>query len=592
MLQLTILREDEQILTMILTPGEYTVGRLEDNDITLDDRQVSRHHARIIVVDKDVTIEDMGSSNKLYLQGRKITSAALQPGKPVMIKPFTLSVKHLSEGDDKTMVIGGDIDDLHDQATAIMPAPKIPRQMKLVGVKGSVKGTEHVIKDGVTLLGRSEECGIHLQDPTASRRHAEIESSSGRILVRDLGSTLGTYVNDEKIHEYVLSASDIIKIGGQAFELKSDSGPAISKLPEAREWKPSSSHHPPHKPGGNGKRTFFVLLTIVIFFTVGIMFMSREPDKTQEKVQPEEDVQTAEMDQVQRLVTINIVRGKQAMESGQYEDAVRYLQKVVVADPDHEEGGRLLLKARNQLEQLQQERLRLEQEQQALDQKIGALLTDARKALESSNYSRAVEKTVQLLELNKDHAEAAEIKDKAEAAQLELQRREQQARAAARKLESDARQAFERGQSYRQQGNLVQAVRAWENLLQIDSRRRTEYPAEAEKMIQQVKQELSSRSESIVAGAADQIESDPRLAYQELQRALRIDPWNARAAQLIKDVQQKLVVQARDLFNEGRVLESLGDINQACEKWRTALEWVPESDSLHQRIKSKEEQCR
>ena len=68
---------------------------------------------------------------------------------------------------------------------------------------------------GCCVLGRSRSCDLTLTSPDASRRHAEIAAEGGRFLLRDLGSTNGTWVNGERVGERVLESGDRIDIGGE-----------------------------------------------------------------------------------------------------------------------------------------------------------------------------------------------------------------------------------------------------------------------------------------------------------------------------------------------------------------------------------------
>ena len=64
------------------------------------------------------------------------------------------------------------------------------------------------------LAGRAMACELPISDPTVSRQHAALESVSGGVLVRDLQSTNGTYVNENEIEpRRDLITSDVIRIG-------------------------------------------------------------------------------------------------------------------------------------------------------------------------------------------------------------------------------------------------------------------------------------------------------------------------------------------------------------------------------------------
>jgi pSer/pThr/pTyr-binding forkhead associated (FHA) protein len=67
---------------------------------------------------------------------------------------------------------------------------------------------------GTIVLGRSRSCDLTLKTPDASRRHAEIVCTDSGWLLRDLGSTNGTYLNSERIDEREIVPGDRIEIGG------------------------------------------------------------------------------------------------------------------------------------------------------------------------------------------------------------------------------------------------------------------------------------------------------------------------------------------------------------------------------------------
>ena len=84
-------------------------------------------------------------------------------------------------------------------------------------------GQQHYLAPGETLIGREEDCAIRLQDGRTSRKHAKILGDPGHksgpyFKVIDLGSTNGTYVNDKRIKEAVLSDGDRLHVGYTVFK--------------------------------------------------------------------------------------------------------------------------------------------------------------------------------------------------------------------------------------------------------------------------------------------------------------------------------------------------------------------------------------
>ncbi|HEY4303274.1 MAG TPA: adenylate/guanylate cyclase domain-containing protein [Gemmatimonadaceae bacterium] len=77
------------------------------------------------------------------------------------------------------------------------------------------------IKEGITLVvGRAPTSDVPIIDPTISRRHAEVEFRDGIIVVRDLGSSNGTFVNGARIDETSISAGDTITFGKVGFRIQ------------------------------------------------------------------------------------------------------------------------------------------------------------------------------------------------------------------------------------------------------------------------------------------------------------------------------------------------------------------------------------
>jgi len=68
----------------------------------------------------------------------------------------------------------------------------------LVG-QGPAAGERFLLSRSSTIIGRAEDCDVRLNDPLASRRHAEVRRESWRYLLTDLGSRNGTRVNGEPV---------------------------------------------------------------------------------------------------------------------------------------------------------------------------------------------------------------------------------------------------------------------------------------------------------------------------------------------------------------------------------------------------------
>jgi pSer/pThr/pTyr-binding forkhead associated (FHA) protein len=106
-----VLHLDGQVLAEYnMSKERYTIGRLPDNDIRIDNAAVSGHHALVINILNDSFLEDLNSTNGTYVNGKIIKKHALQHGDVITVGHHALRFVD-SETDEpadefeKTMVI-------------------------------------------------------------------------------------------------------------------------------------------------------------------------------------------------------------------------------------------------------------------------------------------------------------------------------------------------------------------------------------------------------------------------------------------------------------------------------------------------------
>ncbi len=72
---------------------------------------------------------------------------------------------------------------------------------------------EHELSQGELILGRSSSCGLVLPDQKISRQHARLRLDGQSVLIEDLGSRNGTFVNSERVESADLRVGDEIRLG-------------------------------------------------------------------------------------------------------------------------------------------------------------------------------------------------------------------------------------------------------------------------------------------------------------------------------------------------------------------------------------------
>jgi transcriptional regulator with PAS, ATPase and Fis domain len=99
--------------------------------------------------------------------------------------------------------------------------------VELAVVDGPSRGRRVALTDGVARVGAAPGNQLRLTDPTVSRVHCEIRVRPDGILVRDCGSTNGTYVEGVRVREGEVRPGAIVRVGASAFRVESSGGEAF-----------------------------------------------------------------------------------------------------------------------------------------------------------------------------------------------------------------------------------------------------------------------------------------------------------------------------------------------------------------------------
>jgi hypothetical protein len=168
---------DGQILAEYnMNKERYTIGRLPDNDIRIDNPAVSGHHSLIINILNDSFLEDLNSTNGTYVNGKLIKKHAMQHGDVITVGHHQLRFVDSQDGEaeqdefEKTMVITPSsqgeerirrVGVATDQAAkAVAKRSGVPEsatalpKAKLQVLSGAFAGRELELTKALTTLGR------------------------------------------------------------------------------------------------------------------------------------------------------------------------------------------------------------------------------------------------------------------------------------------------------------------------------------------------------------------------------------------------------------------------------------------------------
>jgi len=111
------------------------------------------------------------------------------------------------------------------------------------------------------IVGRNTDCAIRIPVSSVSRQHCEITVDEKRAVIKDLGSSNGTYVNRSMVAEHTLASGDHICVGPAVFVVRIDGRPAqvdsksalerglVAAAMGIRPTEPAPAAKPTSKPG-------------------------------------------------------------------------------------------------------------------------------------------------------------------------------------------------------------------------------------------------------------------------------------------------------------------------------------------------------
>lgn len=174
---------------------------------------------------------------------------------------------------------------------------------RLIWIQGAGAGQEFPLDDSILKIGRSKENNIALDGLMVSRFHAEIRSQDGNFVLRDLDSTNGSYVNDQRIAEHVLEAGDQIQIGENLLVFQSNARqksrshltpavsamPAVPLTPAVRQYD-LKTYQMTHTIGSGGAATVFRGVSLIDHSTVAIKILHEADPFIREKFVQEGEI--------------------------------------------------------------------------------------------------------------------------------------------------------------------------------------------------------------------------------------------------------------------------------------------------------------
>jgi len=117
--------------------------------------------------------------------------------------------------------------------------------VKLVYFKPDGTQKDISIREGRYIVGRTDEAQLRIPLATVSRKHCELVVQDEKLVIRDLGSANGTYLNYERVQNAELGAGDVVGIGPCLLTVQINGLPSSIEPPSDSSGESSLMETPP-----------------------------------------------------------------------------------------------------------------------------------------------------------------------------------------------------------------------------------------------------------------------------------------------------------------------------------------------------------
>ena len=254
--------------------GLHTIGSAASAKVKLFAPGVLANHCELQVNGETAMLSPMPGA-ALSLNGAAITrSTEVRAGDVFQVADVRVrivAVDKAGAGASAIPMVQKRPEEADDGRTRVRSA--LPKFM-LRGVSGATFGKVFPL-NGVTVIGRNPECDISIPTDEVSRRHAELRPSQDGVMVEDLGSANGTFVNDRRVTRELLKHGDELRFDQLRFQLVSPGremmGAAGATGSPSSNSSSNSNSAAPAASGGLSNAVWVGLLIAALALLVGAM---------------------------------------------------------------------------------------------------------------------------------------------------------------------------------------------------------------------------------------------------------------------------------------------------------------------------------
>jgi len=589
---------------------EWTFGRSSSCDIVLEGApEISRQHLKISSQAGSWVAEVVSRHGQLHLQGGRVSALELKGNMKFDVPPFTFS---FSDGTEAAPSITGSTGDISDK-TSVGLAVSVAF-LKVCNEKGE-EVRLFPMNGNHWIGGRDAACSLFIDNVKFSRRHFEIRLEEGVHMVRDMGSSNGTFLNDVALisQEWApFRSGDVLTVVDWKLhfemrdsryeerlqELSADlRHPMVVQddfLNEVHQFvHPSQEMSPPPPAAKPEKKTNWVRMMIGLILIGGatayLMDAQEKPVEVTQTKKPGTALEKLTPQQ-QQYVRDTYRLADRLFKEGRYEMARQEVAKIHQLIPTYEESKNLEKLAEVAIQtQLDQQRAEAqEKEKLEMDDKIRRTVAQCRKKVNSKIEVRTIDDCLSsVIALNPEHLDILALKaqvDQIISNRLESQERRAEYEALLRRQKA----LYDKAVTLSKAGKPLEALVAYANVVESKLPDPKNFKGQSKREIASIQNRLAQQQGDFEKTANEHFKKgNLKSAISTLKKAIEINPENESIKGRINSMLGDLKKQMQVLYQEGVLEESVGEVETAKTKWKKIIELSLPEEDYYKKARSK-----
>ncbi|HUB09604.1 MAG TPA: sigma 54-interacting transcriptional regulator [Myxococcales bacterium] len=231
---LVFYRRGQELMRVALDRPRMTVGRSSSADVVVPDQNAAPMQAAIVQEGGRFALVDL-SGGRTEVAGKPVERQPLSDGMDIAVGSFHATFREVLED------IGGVTSKIDTLGSGDDDGPSLPKEIFLTAQEvGGGKPIQVPLGSSVT-IGSASAVGLRLDHPTVSGKHARVTRQEGRLMLTDVGSRNGTWLNGMRLYEAELPLGVRFRIG--PFDVWA-SGAAPTRKEQAEEFEGILSQDP------------------------------------------------------------------------------------------------------------------------------------------------------------------------------------------------------------------------------------------------------------------------------------------------------------------------------------------------------------